>query len=213
MKTDDLVALLAADATPVAHPGGTWRFIVPLALGAFAALLLMLSFLAPQPDLGHIVTRPMFWFKLAFSGSLLLAAALALVRLGHPGMRLGRVGLGIATPLVAIWLMAVLALVNANPDGRSALIFGVTWVECSFNIAALSVPALLAAFWAIRQLAPTRARMAGAAAGLFAGAVGAFVYAFHCPEMQAPFIGVWYVAGMLVPTVAGGLLGPRLLRW
>jgi hypothetical protein len=28
-----------------------------------------------------------------------------------------------------------------------------------------------------------------------------------------PFWGVWYVLGMLVPTVLGGLLGPRVLRW
>ncbi|MEO7319453.1 MAG: NrsF family protein, partial [Chthoniobacteraceae bacterium] len=33
------------------------------------------------------------------------------------------------------------------------------------------------------------------------------------PEMEASFIGVWYVAGMLLPAAAGALLGPVLLRW
>ena len=62
-------------------------------------------------------------------------------------------------------------------------------------------------------LAPTRLRLAGAAAGLLSGAVGALVYSLHCPELAAPFLGFWYLLGMLIPTAAGALLGPRLLRW
>jgi hypothetical protein len=31
--------------------------------------------------------------------------------------------------------------------------------------------------------------------------------------MTAPFIGVWYLLGMLIPSAVGALLGPRLLRW
>jgi len=45
------------------------------------------------------------------------------------------------------------------------------------------------------------------------GAVGALVYSVHCPEQAAPFIGFWYLLGMLIPTAVGALLGPRLLRW
>ena len=65
----------------------------------------------------------------------------------------------------------------------------------------------------MKGLAPTRLALAGAAAGLLAGAIGALVYALHCPEMEAPFLGVWYVAGMLIPAAAGALLGPIVLRW
>jgi len=39
------------------------------------------------------------------------------------------------------------------------------------------------------------------------------MYSLHCPEMEAPFIGFWYLLGMLIPTAVGALLGPRLLRW
>jgi hypothetical protein len=63
------------------------------------------------------------------------------------------------------------------------------------------------------RFAPTRLRLAGAAAGLFSGAVGAVVYCFHCPELDAPFIAFWYLLGILIPAAAGALLGPRLLRW
>lgn len=30
---------------------------------------------------------------------------------------------------------------------------------------------------------------------------------------EAPFIGFWYLLGMLIPTAVGALLGARLLRW
>jgi predicted lysophospholipase L1 biosynthesis ABC-type transport system permease subunit len=53
----------------------------------------------------------------------------------------------------------------------------------------------------------------GLVAGLLAGAVATRVYCLHCPEMEAPFWGLWYFLGMLVPAFAGLLLGPRLLRW
>ena len=46
-----------------------------------------------------------------------------------------------------------------------------------------------------------------------AGGAGAAVYALHCPELDAPFLAVWYVLGILMPVAAGALLGPRLLRW
>ena len=70
-----------------------------------------------------------------------------------------------------------------------------------------------AVLWAMKGLAPTRLVLAGAAAGLLSGAGGALVYALYCIEMAAPFIGIWYLLGMLIPAVAGALIGPRLLRW
>ena len=77
----------------------------------------------------------------------------------------------------------------------------------------LAIPTWLAAFWAARRFAPTRLRAASAVAGLLAGAAAAMVYAVHCAEMQAPFLAVWYVLGMLVPAFLGWAIGPKLLRW
>jgi len=92
-------------------------------------------------------------------------------------------------------------------------LLGQTWTVCPGLIALLSLPVLVGTLWAMKGLAPTQPILAGAAAGLLAGAVATAVYALHCPEMAAPFLATWYLAGMLIPTVAGALLGPRLLRW
>ena len=44
---------------------------------------------------------------------------------------------------------------------------------------------------------------------LFAGGAAACAYALACPEMQAPYVAVWYALGMALPAVAGAALG----RW
>jgi hypothetical protein len=90
---------------------------------------------------------------------------------------------------------------------------GRTWKYCLVGIPTLAVPVFVATLWAMKGLAPTRLSLAGAVAGLLSGAIAALVYALHCPEMEAPFLGVWYVAGMLIPAAAGALLGPLVLRW
>ncbi|HET9664788.1 MAG TPA: DUF1109 domain-containing protein [Burkholderiales bacterium] len=213
MRTDELVSLLASGETAVDPRTLQRRYAIALGWGAFGATLLMALLLGVRPDLPEAARLPMFWVKLAFPATLLAGALLATARLSRPGMRVGRVAAVLAAPVLAIWLLAFVALLNAVPEEWEALVFGDTWTECLINIPVLSVPAFVAVFWAVRGLAPTRLALAGGAAGLLAGAIGALSYALHCPEMAAPFLGIWYLLGMLIPTAAGAFLGLRLLRW
>lgn len=213
MKTEQLVALLAAGAGPVPPHAVARRFAAALGGGVLGALVLLPLTLGPRPDLAEAAQAPVFWMKLAFAAALAAAALLATARLARPGMRLGHVGLGLALPLLLVWALGAAVLVTAGPGERAALVLGSTWQTCPFNIALLSLPLFIALFWAMKGLAPTRLALAGAGTGLLAGALGALVYALHCPESSAPFLGIWYVLGMAIPTAAGALLGPRLLRW
>lgn len=92
--------------------------------------------------------------------------------------------------------------VTRHRDATNRL-FGRTWTSCPLLIATLSVPTFIAMSWAMRGLAPTRPRLAGAAMGLASGGIGAVVYSLHCPEMGAPFLGSWYLVGLLIPTADG----------
>lgn len=213
MKTDELIGLLAQGAGAVEPNAVARRYATALGWGAFGATLLMALVLGVRPDLREAALLPMFWIKLAFPASLLVVGVVAAARLARPGMRLGRLPIAWVAPLVAVWAMAAIELAVAAPSDRAQLVFGSSWRECPFNITLLSVPAFIAAFWAMRRLAPTQLVRAGAVSGLVAGALGASVYALHCTEMAATFLGLWYVAGILIPTLAGALLGPRLLRW
>ncbi|WP_309684092.1 DUF1109 domain-containing protein [Polaromonas sp.] len=213
MKTDDLVSLLAAHAAPVPQNAVGRRFAVALGWSLPAAVLLLVVVLGLRADLAQAAGKLMFWIKPGFAAGLALAALLAAERLARPGMRLGRVWAGLATPVLALWLLAAVVLLDAAPAQRAQLVFGDTWKSCPVNIAFISLPLLAATLWAIKGLAPTRLALAGASAGLLAGALGALVYALHCPESTAPFMAVWYLLGIAIPTLAGALLGPRLLRW
>jgi hypothetical protein len=213
MKTDELIDMLASGVGPAEADALRVRYTAALGWGAFGSTLLMAILLGVRPDVVEAVRLPMFWMKLAFPAALLAGALMATIRLSRPGVQLGRVAAALAAPVLAMWLIAALVLLAAAPGEREVLVFGDTWKGCLVNVPMLSLPLFVASLWAARGFAPTRLALAGAAAGLLSGAGGALVYALHCPELAAPFLGIWYVLGMLIPTALGALLGPRLLRW
>jgi hypothetical protein len=188
-------------------------FFLGMGFGAFVAALLTMFVLGVRPDLAEAVRLPMFWVKLAFAGTLLAASALAAVRLQRPGVPLAWLPAAVAMPVLAMWCFAAFALARAHPEEWPQLVLGDMWLMCTALIVALSVPVLVGVLWGMRGgLLPARPRLAGGAAGLAAGATAALIYTLHCPEMNAPFVAVWYSVGMLVPAGLGALLGPRLLR-
>lgn len=212
MKTDDLITMLARGTAPTAQPNNK-RFALALGWGLFGATLLMALLLGVRGDLAEALAMPMFWAKTGFPAGAALAALQLVRQLARPGLRPGTAPLVLAALLLSSWVGAAATLLVAEPDARAALIFGDTWRSCPFNIALLSMPVFIAMFWALQGLAPTRPALAGGSAGLMAGASGAAVYALHCPEMAAPFLGIWYVLGIALPALAGALLGPLALRW
>jgi hypothetical protein len=109
--------------------------------------------------------------------------------------------------------MAGLQWSRTPADGLRHLVMGDSAMVCPGLIAAVAAPVFVTLFWAVRGLAPTRLRLAGALSGLTAGGLGALIYCLHCPESGAPFVAIWYSLGILAPCLAGALLGPRLLRW
>jgi hypothetical protein len=212
MKTDDFIAMLATGTESVQPHVPERRMAQAMAMSLPVAFLIMLHF-GIRPDLWQVLGNPMLWVKFAFPAAMGVTSLLMLLRLARPGMDTGHLPAGLTAPALAMCMLAAVVLVNAAPADRPALILGTTWQVCTKNIALISVPVLAGSFWALSDLAPTRLALAGACSGLLAGAVGAVVYALHCPEMDAPFLFVWNGLGMLVPAALGAAMGPRLLRW
>ncbi|WP_426110339.1 NrsF family protein [Massilia sp. PWRC2] len=213
MKTDELIAMLAS-GPDVAVAAPPWRRTLwPLLAGLAASMAIMLAMLGLRPDLAQAERQQAFWLKLLFSVALAAVSWLAARRLAAPGARINTLPLWIGTPLLLLWCVAAATLLGAAPESRASLFWGSTWRVCPTLIALISLPMFAAALHLMRGLAPTRLRLAGAAAGLAAGAAAAALYCLHCPEMSAVFVGFWYVAGMLIPTALGALIGPRVLAW
>ena len=213
MKTEDLVSLLSTGAEAVDLRLTSRRWLLALAGGALVAFLLTAGLLKLNPALWHETLKPMFWVRESYCAVLGVLGFVVVVRLARPGLRLGLAPMGISVAVIVMWVLAVVALVAASPQNRAGLILGHTAGVCPFLITLIAAPLLIALLWVMRSLAPTRLRWAGAGAGFTAGSIGALVYTLHCPELAAPFLGIWYLLGMLIPTAIGAWLGPRLLRW
>jgi len=213
MRTDNLIATLSADVAPVNPRSVERRFVYALLGAACGALVLLLPIYGVRADLPALMMQPIFWVKVAFPLTLACAAMVATARLSRPGAALGRVWTGFAAPVALASSAALAVLWLAPQEARLALLMGHTWRTCSLNIALLSVPGLVAILAAVRSLAPTRLPLAGATAGLLAGAVGALAYCLRCPETSMPFWATWYLLGMAIPAVVGALLGRLVLRW
>ncbi len=213
MKTDDFISLLATGVTPVSQATLARRFCIALLIGVAATTVMVAGVFGIRPDLAQVATTPLFWAKVALPLCLMICSLLVSTRLARPGVAAGKRWVLVGLPVAAVWIAASYLLTTVPADERLPMILGKTWRGCPFYISMLSVPGFIAVFWALRGLAPTRLALTGAAGGLLAGSTATLAYCLHCPEMGVAFWGAWYLLGMLVPTVVGALLGPRLLRW
>jgi hypothetical protein len=212
MRTDDLIATLSGELEPVKTGTVTRILLGAIAVGLAGSVLVMLLMLGPRHDLAAALSSFGMWLKLAYTFAIAGFGFWLVERAGRPGAPF-TLGLRLLVlPALAIIAVALAQLMAPGAD-MPDLVMGRSARVCPFLVVMVSLPILIASFWALRRLAPTRLTLAGALAGLFAGGAGAFVYAFHCPETAAPFDALWYSAGILLTAGIGALLGPRLLRW
>ena len=212
MRTDDLIAHLSSGLEPVKSGAVARLLLGAVLLGIAGSVLVMLTVVGPRPDLAAAMTHPGMWTKLAYSFAIAAFGLWLVERAGRPGAELARPIMALALPLLAIVLLAGLQMSAPDAD-ITGLVMGHSSRVCATYVTLTALPTLAATFWALRKLAPTRLTLAGAGAGLFAGAAGAFVYCFHCAEEAAPFIAIWYSLGIVAVTGIGALLGRTLLRW
>ena len=212
MRTDDLIAQLSAGLEPVKSGQVARLLLGAIVLGVAGSVVVMLGMLGLRHDFAKAMVSFGMWTKLVYTFAIAVFGFWLVERLGRPGTPMNRPLQMLALPVLAIAILAVLQMSAPNAD-MPKLVMGHSSRVCAVLVTITALPTLAATFWALRKLAPTQLTLAGAGAGLFAGAAGAFVYSFHCTEGAAPFIAIWYTLGIVVTTLIGALLGPRLLRW
>ncbi|MGY2049118.1 NrsF family protein [Methylobacterium sp. JK268] len=216
MRTDELIGLLGAsvEGEPVRRPRLTRRIGLAAALGAAGALGIALLALGVRPDLLHGRALGFLVAKVAFSACVGGLALCYLARLARPGGE-RRVSPAVASlPFAAVILLAVLSLASAPPSHWAPMLAGEMWLECLLSIPVIAVVPFAVLVWVVRRFgAPTDLVRAGALVGLASGALSAMGYALHCVDDTIPFVAVWYGGTIALCTLAGAILGPRLLRW
>jgi hypothetical protein len=212
MKTNDLIAALAADARTVSEPIGRTMW---LATAGGAVLTMVLFFLAigVRPDLAAAIETPRFLFKYVFTLTLLVSAMGLVLHLARPEAVPKTWVMALAAAPVLLALAATAELFALPSSEWMPHLVGHNAKVCLVLIPALSTAPLIALIFALRQGAPTHPLLAGATAGLVAAAIGATLYASHCQDDSPLFLATWYVIAVTIMALAGALLGARFLRW
>jgi len=211
--TDELIARLSGDLKPVRRSAMQRLLFGALLVSVAIAATAMLAVLGLRADIEVATSTTMFWTKFGYTLALSLIGAGATLALARPG--------GIANwPWVAVpaLFLAVLAgafwqLSQAQPGEMMTLVVGSTSLVCPWRIVGLALPVLTGVLLVMRRFAPTNPTLAGLAAGLLSGGIGAWVYSFACGENGMMFLAIWYSLGIAIVAALGAVLGRYLLRW
>jgi hypothetical protein len=210
MRTDDLIAALARDPVPAVPPFET-LMLRAAAVTAPLSLLLLVMTLGIRDDVMEVLREGWFAWKLAVVALFAVAGWKLTTTAAGPGRRLSLVGLGLAASAVVAGDVADVVVMGAAD--WSERLFGDNWMQCLIAIPLLSLLPLAGAIHALRESAPTRPALTGAAAGLFAGAMGAFLYGLHCTDDSPLFLNAWYLASLALMSLAGAAAGRVALKW
>ncbi|MGP3659990.1 DUF1109 domain-containing protein [Burkholderia gladioli] len=213
MKTRQLVARLAADAGPV-EPDRVTRRIGRALLGGLAgSIALLVALYGIRSDMPQVLLSAAFWIRLAFPLAIMVAAVQLTERLGRPGAPTRLAWFAAALPLAVMALTGIGLLLATPPGYRLQLMLADCWPLAVGNLVLLSLPPLAAAMHALKGLAPTRLALAGAGAGLLAGAQGLLVDSLYGADGALSLWGLAYALAIGLTSALGAALAPRYLRW
>ena len=213
MKTNELIDMLSTNIEPVKGRRVWSALAAALVLSGAASFCLMLMTVGLRHDAAGTSRIGIFVPKLSFALSLVLIGGAMLSKLNRPGQDLRGLLRIVFLPFIVVGIAGAVSLALKPSTAWDRMLIGTTWVACLFCIPLFAIIPFIALIWVMRRGAPTNLKRTGAIAGLVAGAVGAAIYAFHCPDDSLPFIAVWY--GLMIGACAwiGAKLGPRFLRW
>jgi hypothetical protein len=209
--TEDLIHALSREAgAPRARALAARKagLVAGAVIALAAALAIVTAWIGARPDLARAALCAPFAFKLAAMLALAAGALVLAWRTSRPGPARGAIA-----AVVPGLLVLALGVVTDRSDlpalGRSSL----SAPRCVAAILVVSLPGLAVVLGVLRTGAPGRPWLAGAAAGLVAGALGAAAYTVACRNDGAWFAALWYPAAVLIVSGLGALVGRRVLAW
>jgi hypothetical protein len=184
-----------------------------IAVGTLVATAVILLAFGFRADLTTTRAFIFLFSKLAFTMVTVVLTAIMLTKLARPGGERRISIIWVALPFATILLLAAVNLAFAPSAHWERMVVGDQWLECLLSIPIIAIVPFALIVWAVRRMAPTDLRRTGALVGLAAGSISAAAYALHCVDDSLPFVALWYGGTIVLCTLAGVVLGPRLLRW
>jgi hypothetical protein len=178
------------------------------ALSFASAVMLVFAIVGIPRELATTLHSAAFHHKVS---SMLLVACggIFLVRYaGRPGAR----ALALLTVLPGLALLTAGAISDASEFPFMGLSV-ISVPSCIAAIVALSLLPLGITMFVLKRGVTTRPSVAGATAGVLAGALGAAAYALVCKNNGGLFVAVWYSMAILITVGIGAVVGRRALAW
>lgn len=213
MKTDQLIDVLSTNVERVDTARVSRNLQLAIVGGLILALIIGLAALGIRWDLKEPTVFGFLTFKVGFGVAVVLVGSHYLIKHARPGGETRSWVFLTAVPFAAVIALAGLSLISAPASHWDHLMVGEGWLDCLLSIPVIAVVPFAVIMWAVRMAAPTNLIRTGALAGLVAGGTSSMAYALHCTDDSLPFVALWYGGTIALCTIAGALLGPKLLRW
>lgn len=212
MKTEELIDALARDPAPPPTQSAPLRLAVAAGIGLTIAATIVAIGPGVREDIVGAGRMPVM-MKAMFSAAVAGAALPLLLRLAKPGRPLEWRLLAALGFLALAAVVALVSVAGDDPSRRLELWAGGAFPWCLAVIPVLAAPVAALLAFVLRDLAPTRLAVSGAALGAVSGGIGAMAYAMYCPIDSMVFVSVWYSLAIAMCAAVGALVGSRLLRW
>lgn len=212
MRTDDLIEAIAQDASARTMPMSR-RLMSATAVGCALAAAGLVATIGVRPDIWAALGTWRFDAKLLSVAAVLGGAWATARRLSRPEADARGTLAYIAVPVLVLVLAMSIELATTPAATWGARAVGSNAKLCLVAILGLALAPLAVLLATMRAGAPRSPTLAGAAAGLLSGAIGALFYAIHCPDDSPLFVALWYTPPILAMVGMGALFGNRLLRW
>jgi hypothetical protein len=207
-RTDDLVRSLASEVGTRRSVSIQAALAITGAVSLACALILVFLVIGSRPDLADMAVSIPFWFKLGYTGSMVVGTSVVALSAATPGA--SAAALYALAPAVIFLACGVIFDPTAFPImGRSdtAVPF------CTGGVLFLSLPGMILTFVAMRKGAPTQPLFAGAVIGALSASVGAMAFTVACKNDSTAFFATWYTAACAIMAFIGAVVGHRVLRW
>jgi hypothetical protein len=212
ITTPELIAALAADATPVR------RLRPPLARAAawliFAVFLLAALAVVHglRPDLAERLRQPVFALAIVASLVTGTSAAIASFLVSLPDR--SRLWLLLPAPSLVVWLSTIgygclTAWVSLGPAGVRA---GET-VRCFLTLVVTSLPLSLVLLVMLRHAAPLRPTMVTMTGSLSVAAITATVLSLFHNLDATVLILIWNIGTSVLIIALASTFGPKMFSW
>ncbi len=213
MKTEDLIATLAAEPAPPPAASLERRAGMGAVAGLAVTVVLFLAVLGPRANLGAALSDPVVLAKTLMPLLLALFAGALALRSARPAVPSGVPGRIVWLVPAAVGALFFWALGATEAGQRLVAFLGHSTQVCIPAITVLSLPILAGLIHAMRGGAPVHPARSGALAGLAAAGMAAAIYSLFCTEDSPLFYAVWYSVAIGVATGIGAVVGRRFLRW